>query len=112
MADDLFKQIIDVGRHNIPMVDYHVHLKAGLTLEQALAKSRRDGIQYGIAVNCGKGFPTETDDGVRAYFESMKGAALSSSPCRPRDASGRRCSRRSAAAPVRLRLHRFHDLDR
>jgi hypothetical protein len=76
VADALFKQIIDAGRHNIPMEDLHVHLKAGLTLEQALTKSRRDGIQYGIAVNCGKGFPTETDDGVRAYFEAMKGAPI------------------------------------
>ncbi|MBZ5626219.1 MAG: DUF1080 domain-containing protein, partial [Acidobacteriia bacterium] len=61
VVDDVFKQIINVGRHNIPMVDFHVHLKSGLTLENALAKSRRDGIQYGIAVNCGKGFPTEND---------------------------------------------------
>jgi hypothetical protein len=73
VVDDIFRQVIDVGRHNIPMVDFHVHLKAGLTLEQALAKSRRDGIEYGIAVNCGKGFPTESDAGVRAFFETMKG---------------------------------------
>jgi 3-keto-disaccharide hydrolase len=73
VADETFKQIIDVGRHNIPMADFHVHLKEGLTLEQALAKSRRDGIEYGIAVNCGKGFPTETDDAVRAFFDTMKG---------------------------------------
>jgi len=51
-----FRKLIDVGRNNYPVVDYHVHLKMGLTLEQALAKSRRDGIGYGIAVNCGKGF--------------------------------------------------------
>ena len=55
------------------MVDYHVHLKLGLTLEQALAKSRRDGIAYGIAVNCGKGFPIDSDAGVIAFYESMKG---------------------------------------
>lgn len=72
-ADEVFRNIINYGRHNIPMVDYHVHLKEGLTLEQALAKSRRDGIEYGIAINCGKGFPTENDDAVRAYFDSMKG---------------------------------------
>ncbi|HEY2012768.1 MAG TPA: family 16 glycoside hydrolase [Bryobacteraceae bacterium] len=76
VADDVFKQIINVGRHNIPMVDFHVHLKSGLTLEQALAKSRRDGIQYGIAVNCGKGFPIENDDGVRQFAESMKGQPI------------------------------------
>src|SRR5207302_4701638 len=49
------------------------HLKSGLTLEQALAKSRRDGIQYGIAANCGKGFPIENDDGARKFAESLKG---------------------------------------
>jgi len=72
-ADDTFRAIVNDGRHNIPMVDYHVHLKLGLTLEQALANSRRVGIEYGIAINCGKGFPTETDAQVRAYFDSMKG---------------------------------------
>ena len=73
VADAMFRQIIDAGRHNIPMVDFHVHLKGGLTLEQALAKSRRDGIQYGIAVNCGKGFPVENDAGARQFADSMKG---------------------------------------
>jgi hypothetical protein len=72
VADDVFKAIINDGRHNIPMVDYHTHLKEGLTLEQALAKSRRDGIAYGIAVNCGKGFPTENDAAARAFVDSMK----------------------------------------
>jgi len=43
-------------------MDYHVHLKMGLTLEQALAKSRRDGIGTD-RVNCGKGFPIESDAG-------------------------------------------------
>ena len=73
VVDATFRKIIDVGRNNFPLVDYHVHLKAGLTLEQALAKSRRDGIGYGIAVNCGKGFPIETDAGVIAFHEGMKG---------------------------------------
>ncbi len=73
VADATFRQIIDVGRHNVPMVDYHVHLKAGLTLEQALAKSRRDGIMYGIAVNCGKGFPVGTDEAARQFVDSLKG---------------------------------------
>jgi Domain of Unknown Function (DUF1080) len=73
VVDDVFRQIINVGRHNIPMVDYHVHLKEDLTLEMALQKSRRDGIQYGLAVNCGKGFPVENDAGMRTFLASMKG---------------------------------------
>jgi hypothetical protein len=73
VVDATFRKLIELGRANYPVVDYHVHLKAGLTLEQALGKSRRDGIAYGIAVNCGKGFPIESDAGVIAFYESMKG---------------------------------------
>lgn len=76
VVDDTYREIITLGAKNYPMMDLHVHLKLGLTLEQALAKSRRDGIMYGIAVNCGKGFPVETDEGVRKFFESMKGQPL------------------------------------
>ena len=73
VVDDVFRQIINAGRHNVPMVDYHVHLKSGLTLEQALAKSRRDGIQYGIAVNAGITSTVQDDEGARRFVESLKG---------------------------------------
>jgi hypothetical protein len=73
VADDVYKKIVALGAQNFPVVDYHVHLKEGLTLEQALEKSRRDGVFYGLAVNCGKGFPIENDAGAQAFFESMKG---------------------------------------
>jgi hypothetical protein len=72
-VDDTYRRILTLGARNYPMVDYHVHLKSGLTLEPALAKSRRDGIYYGIAVNCGQNFPVHDDVGVRAFFETMKG---------------------------------------
>jgi 3-keto-disaccharide hydrolase len=72
-ADALERDIITLGARNIPLVDYHVHLKAGLTLEQALAKSRRDGIQHGIAINCGPGFPVQDDDSARRFVDEMKG---------------------------------------
>jgi len=72
-ADEVFKQIINAGRHNIPMADFHVHLKGGLTVDQALAKSRRDGIQYGIAVNCGKANPVQDDQGAVQFLESLEG---------------------------------------
>ena len=72
-ADELFRAIINDGRHNIPMLDCHVHLKLGLTMEQAMAKSRRDGIEYGIAVNFGK--QQVVDDNVKlgAWFDSAQG---------------------------------------
>ncbi len=49
MVDEIYRDIINIGRHNVPIVDYHVFLRAGMTLESALRKSRQDGIQYGIS---------------------------------------------------------------
>ena len=72
-ADKVFRQIIDAGCNNIPMADLHVHLKTGLTIEQALAKSRRDGIEYGIAANCGRGNPVQNDQGAIRFLESLAG---------------------------------------
>jgi hypothetical protein len=51
VVDDVYRAIINIGRHNAPMVDYHVLLNSDLTLDDALRKSRRDGIQYGITAD-------------------------------------------------------------
>jgi hypothetical protein len=73
VVDETYRQIIEIGRHNLPMVDYHVHLKEGLTIEAAMAKSRRDGIGYGVAINCGKLQPVTDNQGARAFVDSLKG---------------------------------------
>lgn len=70
---DYDTQIVTLGQANYPMVNYHVHLKGGLTLEEALAESRRTGVFYGIAVNCGVGFGVTNDAGIYQYLDSMKG---------------------------------------
>ncbi len=72
-VDDLYREVIRLSTENYPVVDYHVHLKGGLTVEQALENSRRLGINYGIAINCGLGFPVHSDDSVQQYLDSMKG---------------------------------------
>jgi hypothetical protein len=72
-ADQVSRQILNEGRNNIPMADFHVHLKNGLTLEQALAKSGSDGIEYGIAVNCGPANTAQNDQQAIEFVESLKG---------------------------------------
>ena len=57
---------------NFPMVDYHVHLKGKLTLEDAKAWALEQGMRYGIAQNCGVNFPVQEDAGLYAYIETMK----------------------------------------
>lgn len=57
-----------------PFVDYHVHLKGGLTLEEVVENSQKTGINYGIAPNCGLGFPVTNDSSLYAYINDVKGS--------------------------------------
>ena len=71
LVDDTWRDLLELSAHNYPLVDYHVHLKGGWSLEEALANSRRTGIEYGIAVNCGKLFPVADDAGARDFVAGM-----------------------------------------
>ena len=68
LVDDTYRDIINMGRHNLPMVDFHVYLTPGLSLEQALQKSRHDGIQYGITA---KASTLKTDAAIERWMEPM-----------------------------------------
>lgn len=55
------------------ITDLHIHLKGKFTIEDAIAKSKAENIDYGIAVNCGLGFPVHNDsqiDSVVALFRN------------------------------------------
>lgn len=72
-TDDIYRQILSRGIQAYPMLDLHVHPKGGLSIEQAVAKSRRDGIQYGLAVNCGQNQPVTDDAGARQWIAGLQG---------------------------------------
>jgi hypothetical protein len=54
-------------------VDYHVHPKGGLTVEDALRRSRESGIYYGLAINGGLGQPAPGDAGAEAFLRELEG---------------------------------------
>ena len=55
-----------------PITDLHVHLKGDFDIEDAVRKSEAENIQYGIAVNCGLGFPVQNDSQVDSFLLIMK----------------------------------------
>ena len=65
-------EIIKLHQENFPVLDYHVHLKGGLTKEAAAQQSRDWGINYALAPNCGIGFPITNDQEVIDYLDSMR----------------------------------------
>uniref|UniRef100_UPI003216B564 DUF1080 domain-containing protein n=1 Tax=uncultured Draconibacterium sp. TaxID=1573823 RepID=UPI003216B564 len=57
-----------------PLVDFHVHLKGGLTIDDVVANSQRLGVNYGVAPNCGLHFPVTDDESLYNYMEEVKGS--------------------------------------
>ncbi|WP_346858250.1 family 16 glycoside hydrolase [uncultured Draconibacterium sp.] len=55
-----------------PLVDFHVHLKGGLTIEDLVTNSQKLGINYGVAPNCGLHFPVTDDESLYKYMEEVK----------------------------------------
>jgi hypothetical protein len=62
-----------MSAQNYPLVDYHVHLKSNLTLQDALRMSRQTGIGYGLAINVGLGFAVSSDAGARDFQAMLRG---------------------------------------
>ena len=75
-VDEQEDSIIRLQQRDFPVIDYHVHLKGGLTKEMAHAMSMNYGINYGVAPNAGEGGVGRmlADDAeVYAYYEEISG---------------------------------------
>lgn len=72
-VDATFRKLIQLGADNYPVIDFHVHLKGGLDVDQAMARSFRDGVYYGIAANFGMNQPIQDDAGAAKYIAGLAG---------------------------------------
>ena len=71
--DAVDEQIVKLSTGNYPLIDFHTHLKGGLTLEGVLQHMFKTGINHGLAVNCGLGFAITNDAGVEDFLKSLAG---------------------------------------
>lgn len=72
-AEEPNADLLKYHQGSMPIIDLHGHLKGGLTLEDVLGLTRATGINYGIAPNCGVGFPITDDKGIEDFVAGMKG---------------------------------------
>lgn len=70
--DETNDPIMELHQEDFPVLDFHVHLKGGLTSDVAAKQSRRLGINYAIAPNCGVGFPITDDRGIYQFLDTMR----------------------------------------
>ncbi len=66
------KKIAELKKAGYEIIDYHAHLKGGLTMEELLEHSKQTGIDYGVAFNAGLGFPITDDATLLANYETYK----------------------------------------
>jgi len=71
--DAVDEQLVKLAAANYPLVDFHTHLKGGLTVEQVVQQMLKTGINHGIAANCGLGFPITDDAGIDAFLKTLAG---------------------------------------
>jgi hypothetical protein len=67
----LINRIDSLKKIGFRMIDMHAHLKGGLTMNGLLEHAKKTGISYGVAANCGIGFPIKNDSGLMAYYYSL-----------------------------------------
>ncbi len=68
----MLKKIADLKAAGYEIVDYHGHLKGGLTMEELLEHSKETGIEYGVAFNAGLKFPITDDSTLLATLDKYK----------------------------------------
>src|ERR1035437_2032920 len=55
-----------------PITDLHVHCKGGFTIEDAVIKSKKENIRYGLVTNVGIGFPVHSDSQIDSVISSLR----------------------------------------
>jgi hypothetical protein len=67
------QEIVRLNAANYPLIDFHTHLKGGLTMEGVLQHTLRTGLNHGVAVNGGLGFSITNDAGIDAFLKTVAG---------------------------------------
>ncbi len=58
---------------NVPVIDYHIHLRGGMTVEKAVDRQAVTGINVGVLRNIGQGWAIETDGQLKEFLDSTEG---------------------------------------
>ena len=70
-TDSLTDITDSLNQREFPLIDFHVHLKGGLTMDQVCQHARENGFNYGVAANCGLKFPVTNDSTLSSYLKSI-----------------------------------------
>jgi hypothetical protein len=66
------EQVARLKAKKIPLTDYHIHIRGGMTPEKALDWAKKTGIRSGVLENHGKGWPLSDNAKLKAFIEDVQ----------------------------------------
>jgi histidinol phosphatase-like PHP family hydrolase len=68
----MLEQVARLQEKGIPLIDYHIHLRGGMTTAKALDWGKKTGIRCGLLENHGKGWPLADNDKLQEFIENVQ----------------------------------------
>ena len=68
----MLEQAARLQAKEIPLTDYHIHIRGGMTPEKALDWTKKTGIRSGVLENHGKGWPLSDNAKLKAFIEDAQ----------------------------------------
>ena len=65
---------------DMAIVDYHIHIRGGMTPEKAAIRQEKTGIISGVLENTGRNWPLSDNDKLRAFIENAEKARANGKP--------------------------------
>ena len=66
------EQVARLKAKGIPLTDYHIHIRGGMTPEKAFDWMKKSGIRSGVLENAGKDWPLSDNDKLKAFIEDAQ----------------------------------------
>ena len=71
-SQEMLAQVARLKAKEIPLTDYHIHIRGGMTPEKALDWAKKTGIRSGVLENHGKGWPLSDNAKLKTFIEDAQ----------------------------------------
>ena len=65
----MLTQVARLKAKGIPLTDYHIHIRGGMTPEKALDWMKKTGVRSGVLENVGKDWPLSDNAKLKAFID-------------------------------------------
>jgi hypothetical protein len=65
----MLEQVARLKAKGIPLIDYHIHIRGGMTPDKAYDWMKLSGVRSGVLENAGREWPLSDNDKIKAFIE-------------------------------------------